>query len=139
MTTTSLSGSCLCGAVRYEVSGEPKRFYHCHCSRCRKASGTGHATNLMVAPEALTWTAGEELVASFKLPEAERFRSCFCRHCGAPLPREVKEIGMVVIPAGSLDCEVPMQPQARIFYGSRTSWSCSGDALPVFEEVPPPA
>lgn len=139
MTTISLTGSCLCGAVRYAIRGEPKRFYHCHCSRCRKASGTGHASNMMVAPEVLTWTAGEELVVRYKLPESERFRTCFCRHCGAPLPREVEEIGMVVIPAGSLDCEVPMQPQAHIFYGSRTPWSCSGDALPVFEDVPPPA
>ena len=53
MTQTTLSGSCLCGAVRYEATGEPKRFVHCHCSRCRKATGTGHASNLFLQPGAL--------------------------------------------------------------------------------------
>jgi hypothetical protein len=64
----TLTGSCLCGAVHYEISGEPTRFYHCHCRRCRKATGTGHATNLMVVPESLTWTRGEELLQRYKLP-----------------------------------------------------------------------
>jgi hypothetical protein len=45
---------------------------------------------------------------------------------------------MVVIPAGSLDTEAPMKPQGRIFYGSRAGWSCGGDALPAFDELPPP-
>ncbi len=46
MKTSSLTGSCLCGEVRYTATGEESRFYHCHCKRCRKASGTGHASNL---------------------------------------------------------------------------------------------
>src|SRR6202034_265236 len=46
MAESTVKGSCLCGAVKYEVTGEPKRFYHCHCSRCRKVTGTGHASNM---------------------------------------------------------------------------------------------
>ena len=49
MSQVTLKGSCLCGAVRYEVSGDLQRFYHCHCKRCRKSTGTGHASNLMLA------------------------------------------------------------------------------------------
>jgi hypothetical protein len=60
MSQTTLKGSCLCGAVTYEASGEPKRFYHCHCSRCRKATGTGHASNLFLQPGTLRWLSGEE-------------------------------------------------------------------------------
>ena len=52
------------------------------------------------------------------------------------MPREVPEIGMVVIPAGSLDHDISIEPQARIFWESRAEWSCSGDQMPVFAEYP---
>lgn len=136
MTQTTLTGSCLCGAVRYEAVGEAQRFFHCHCSRCRKASGTGHASNLFLQPGTLRWLAGEEQVRSFKLPAAKRFANAFCATCGARLPRQPPGGDLVIIPAGSLDAEAPIAPQARIFTGSRAAWSCAGDALPVFEEYP---
>ncbi len=135
--TTTLKGSCLCGAVQYEVTGEPKRFYHCHCSRCRKATGTGHASNLFLEPAALKWLAGEEHVRAFKVPEAKRFMNQFCEVCGSRLPRQPTGTATVVLPAGSLDDEAPIKPQARIFIGSRASWSCSDDEVPGFEELPP--
>ena len=137
MSEVTLKGSCLCGAVQYQVHGEPARFFHCHCSRCRKATGTGHASNLFLQPGTLEWIGGAEQVRAFKVPEAKRFTNTFCATCGSRLPREVQQAGMVVIPAGSLDQETPMAPQARIYYGARTAWSCSGDALPVYPESPP--
>jgi hypothetical protein len=137
MSQSTLKGGCLCGAVRYEVTGEPKRFYHCHCSRCRKATGTGHASNLFLQPGTLTWLSGAEQVRSFKVPEAQRFTNSFCANCGGRVPRQPQGANVVVIPAGSLDDEAPMQPQGRIFCGSRAAWSCSGDALPVHAEAPP--
>jgi hypothetical protein len=137
MTTTSVKGSCLCEAVRYEVTGEPRRFLHCHCSRCRKATGTGHASNLFIQPGTLRWLGGEENIRSSKLPEAQRFTNSFCEVCGSRLPRQAIGSDSVLIPAGSLDGEPPIQPQARIFAGSRASWSCAGDDLPVHAEYPP--
>ncbi|MBL8699468.1 MAG: GFA family protein [Alphaproteobacteria bacterium] len=139
MTTTTLKGSCLCGAVTYTVTGEPKRFYHCHCMRCRKATGTGHASNIFLQPGTLTWLSGEEQIRAFKPPEAQRFTNCFCTTCGSRLPRQPKGGDAVIIPAGSLDEEPPIRPQARIFQSSRASWSCTeGDALPTFPESVPP-
>jgi hypothetical protein len=132
-----LKGSCLCGAVKYEVTGEPKRFYHCHCSRCRKATGSGHASNLFLQPGTLKWLEGEELTRSFKVPEAKRFTNNFCSVCGSRLPRQPQGTDTVVIPCGSLDDDAPIKPQARVYSGSRASWSCAGDALPVFAEGPP--
>jgi len=134
---TILRGSCLCGAVRYEVSGEPKRFLHCHCSRCRKATGTGHATNLFLQPATLTWVSGEDQIRSFKVPEAKRFTNAFCATCGSRLPRQAQGSDIVLIPAGSLDDEAPIRPEARIFSGSRASWSCGAEALPEHSEYPP--
>jgi len=135
METRSLSGSCLCGGVRYTASGEAQRFYHCHCTRCRKASGTGHATNLFLQGT-LAWESGKDLIRSYKPPEAERFTNTFCEVCGGRVPRFVEALGMVFIPAGSLDVDPGLRPQARIFLGSRAGWSCDDSPLPGFDKYP---
>lgn len=136
MSRIILKGSCLCSAVKYEVSGDPQRFYHCHCSRCRKSSGTGHATNLIVSDASLEVTAGESLLKQYKVPESKLFARQFCSHCGSPVARFVPEMDAVVVPAGSLDDEIPIKPQARIFWDSRAEWSCDGDGLPRYAEFP---
>jgi len=134
MTEKTVTGSCLCGIVQYEVSGEAIRFYHCHCQRCRKATGTGHASNLVIKPESgLRWIKGEDMLQRFKVPEAERFFNLFCKQCGSPMPRPVPELDAVIIPAGTLDSEPTMGPNGRIFWGSRASWSCDAGNLLVFE------
>jgi len=136
MSKQTLSGSCLCGAIGYSVTGDPTRFMHCHCSRCRKSSGTGHASNLFVNDASIDWTGDAGLIRSYKLPNAERFTRTFCSKCGAPLPREVKELQMVFIPAGTLDVEPNIRPQARIFTASKVSWSCDGDDIPSYPDYP---
>jgi len=136
MSTISLKGGCLCGAVLYEATGEPIRFYHCHCSRCRKSSGTGHATNLFLGNAQLVFTQGEELLQSYKIPEAERFTRQFCSKCGSSVARFDPSRNGVVIPAGSLDSDPPIMPQARIFWDSRAPWSCDDEPIPRFAELP---
>jgi len=136
MSQVILKGGCLCGAISYEVNGNPQRFYHCHCSRCRKSSGTGHATNLFMSDATLIFTSGETFLKQFKLPNAKRFSRQFCSNCGSSVARFVPEINGVVIPAGSIDDEIPLKPQARIFWGSRANWACDGDSLPRFSEYP---
>ena len=137
MVDKNVTGSCLCGAVQYTVTGEALRFYHCHCQRCRKTTGTGHASNLVMTPEsALRWVKGEDMLQRYDVPEAERFYNRFCKQCGSPMPRAVPELDAVIIPAGSLNCEPPMSPNGRIFWDSRASWSCSADGLPTYAEYP---
>ncbi len=135
MVDQILTGSCLCGGINYTATGKTLHFFHCHCKRCRKASGTGHASNLFLQGS-LTWKSGEDLIESYKLPEAERFTNTFCRTCGSRMPRYIEKISMVFIPAGSLDDEPDMGPEARVFTGSRTAWSCDSATLPEFEEFP---
>jgi len=135
MKTSTLSGSCLCGEVRFTATGEESRFYHCHCKRCRKATGTGHTSNLFLKGT-LRWEGGEELVRSYKPPEAERFTNTFCSRCGGRVPRFIEAAGLVFIPAGCLDNEPEMRPQARIFTGSRAAWSCDAADIPAFSEYP---
>ncbi|MGO9443919.1 MAG: GFA family protein [Thiobacillaceae bacterium] len=134
MSQITVTGSCLCGAVRYEACGEPQHFYHCHCSRCRKSTGTGHATNLLLRNAQLVFTQGEPLLKHFKVPEAKRFTRQFCSECGSAAPRMVPETGSVVIPAGSLDSTLPIKPEARIFWDSRAEWSCNDEPLPRYPE-----
>ena len=135
MSEEKLSGSCLCGAVRYEATGSPRRFLHCYCSRCRKVSGAEHASNLFIKGD-LNFLEGEALVQSFKVPEAERFTNSFCTQCGSRVPRAIPEFGSVLIPAGSLDSEPSLMPQANIFQGSMAGWSSTHEELPDFEEYP---
>ncbi|MGH7898890.1 MAG: GFA family protein [Candidatus Binatia bacterium] len=136
MAENVLSGSCLCGAVTYEVRPPFLRFAHCHCRRCRKATGSGHASNLYVAPTSFRWTSGAEAAVRFDLPAARSFATTFCKSCGSPLPHHTRSGREVVVPAGSLDGVPDIAPQARIFWESRAGWTC-GDRLPRFAEYPP--
>ena len=138
MSDLNLTGSCLCGSIRYEISGTSKFFFHCHCSRCRKSTGTGHASNIIMNPDSVRWIAGEPFLSQFKVPDAERYRSVFCNKCGSPMPRIAPDNSIAVIPAGTLDNEPGIRPQARIMSGSRADWSCDSSELPAFEVYPPP-
>ena len=136
MPSETFVGGCLCGAIRYEISGDVRTFLHCHCLRCRKSSGTGHASNLILKPDRAEWVAGEEKLSSFKVPDAERFRTVFCSVCGSPLPRIAADLSMAVIPAGSLDHEPEAIPVGRIFSDFKASWSCDNSELPTWPEYP---
>ncbi|MFQ5698702.1 MAG: GFA family protein [Myxococcota bacterium] len=130
-------GSCLCAAVRYELEGELRGIVHCHCSRCRKARGAAHASNLFAAAAALRFVCGQDRIESFEVPDAERFTASFCRVCGSPLPRLLGGQPIVGIPAGSLDDDPGARERMHIYCGSRAPWFEIDDDLPRFEEGPP--
>jgi hypothetical protein len=132
----AISGSCLCGEVRYEVDPPFPRMVHCHCSRCRKGTGTGHATNLYVQPQQLRWIGGEEKLSRYNLPSAKSFGKWFCSQCGSPVPRISRSGRLVVIPAGSLDTFPAIRPSDHIFWGSKAPWGCADGDLPTHEEYP---
>lgn len=127
-------GSCLCGEASYEIKGKPVRFYHCHCKRCRKASGSAHASNIFIKTETINWLKGENLLSMYRIPEAERFTNCFCKQCGSRMPHFVPELGMVMLPAGRLDNDPGIRPEANIFWDSRAEWSCHAGDVPVYAE-----
>ena len=137
MAGETFSGGFLCGAVQYEITGDVLTFLHCHCWRCRKSSGTGHASNLILKPETAKWISGEEKLGTLKVPDAKRFRTIFCSACGSPLPRSAPDMSIAVIPAGSLDHEPQATPVGRIFGDSKASWSCDNSDLPTWPEYPP--
>lgn len=130
-------GACLCRAVTYEVSLPAKRFVHCHCSRCRKATGTAHATNLIVEASAFRWVTGAENVTRYDLPTAKSFATSFCPACGSPLPHQTRSGREVIVPAGSLDDDPRSKPEAHICWDSRASWYEHGDQIPVSGDLNP--
>lgn len=132
-----MKGSCLCGKVSYEVEPPFKLFQYCHCTRCRKITGSAHASNLFVAPSQFHWVSGEELVSRFELSEAKYFASSFCRCCGSALPWQAKGVANLVIPAGSLDEDPKLRPKHNIYVSEKACWYTAPDSLPEYETLPP--
>lgn len=131
-----MQGSCLCGAVAYEITKPTKLFQYCHCSRCQKTTGSAHGANMFAPVEDFHWLRGEDLLTRFKLPEAKRYSTCFCSQCGSPMPWQPEGMPNMVVPAGSLDEDEGVKPQQSIFWDSRASWYCEPDSLPKHGTLP---
>jgi len=129
-----ISGSCLCGAVRFTVSGRPPPVGMCHCSKCRKVSGTGSNAVLSVREERLTWVSGQDKLRIFTLPTG--WGPTFCGVCGCPAPQLLD--GRYLVPAGSLDDDPGPRVSGHIFVGSKASWDVIGDEGVQFDEGPDP-
>lgn len=130
----AIRGSCLCGTVRYEISGSFAGAGHCHCSMCRKSHGAAFATWAFVNPDQFRWTAGGESVAGYKSsPGRER---CFCKRCGSPLvATHSGKVTEVVL--GTVDGDPGVRPREHIFVGSKAPWYEITDGLPQYREWPP--
>jgi hypothetical protein len=119
--------------VRFEIEGHFDRFFFCHCRRCRKGTGSAHGANLFSAAARVKWLSGKDKVAQFQVPDSRHARA-FCSNCGGALPRE--QPGMLVVPAGSLDTDVSIEPTAHIFLASRANWDENLDRVPKFDVLP---
>lgn len=135
--TGGARGSCLCGGVTYVVTGPPVRCRTCHCSRCRKAGSAAHVSYLVTGFDGMHFTRGEDLVSTYKVPEARYFKHAFCRECGSAMLRRDAERGIAIVPMGSLDDDPGVRPAMHIYMGSRLSWDVVTDGLPQFDEAPP--
>ncbi len=133
---TAAHGSCLCKTVQYEVDLPFERFLYCHCTRCRKATGSPHASNGFVRREAFRWTQGESQVKRYDLPEAKRFGLQFCTNCGSKVPHHTRDHNWMVIPAGSLDEDPESRPEAVVFWGSRAPWFTDCSDMTKHDSVP---
>ncbi|MDE2236140.1 MAG: GFA family protein [Gammaproteobacteria bacterium] len=120
-----MRGHCLCGSVAFEIDGPLPRAYQCHCSLCRKQTGTSSNTSLMIASRHFRWTAGESLVKSYV--KASGFRSDFCQRCGSPVPNPLRGTDYLWVPAGLLEGEVAIEIGAHLCVNSKAYW----DVLPA--------
>lgn len=127
-------GSCLCKEVSFEIQGEFEKFFLCHCSRCRKETGSAHASNLFSKSAEFKWTTGENSVQVYEHPNS-RFTKSFCKRCGSALPI-IKKDNSLLVPAGSLDSDVDLKPNAHIQTASRANWDQNLEKIPQFEIYP---
>ena len=127
-TARAVPGSCLCGEVRYEISGPMGPMSHCHCSMCRKHHGTPFASHVSVPLSNFRWVAGQQSVVLYRSsPFGMR---CFCSTCGSVTPMLDSELGLALCPAGNLEGQLEAQSQTHMFVGSKASWHSITDELP---------
>lgn len=129
------TGSCLCGAVTFAIEGDFDSFYLCHCERCRKDTGSAHAANLFSSTAALRWLSGEDKVQTFNYLQEGHIKS-FCSICGSALPNLQLDGTLLAVPAGCLDTDVPLRPQAHIFYSHRANWDHDLERVQRFDTLP---
>lgn len=133
-----IRGACLCGRAAFEIDGplEGGCIVSCHCTRCRKARGALHGSNLFIEGEHFRWLRGQDGIAVFKVPDAARFAQSFCTTCGSSMPGIQPQTGRKVVPAGPLEDDPGVREGVHIFVSSRApSEHIAGD-LPQFEEYP---
>ncbi|RZJ11707.1 MAG: GFA family protein [Acidovorax sp.] len=127
-------GSCLCGGVRYEITGPLRASSHCHCSMCRKAHGAAFASYGNVRREHHRFVSGQALLRTYRSsPQVTRQ---FCSGCGSPLlwHSEGAYADLVAVPLGTLDTPFDSPPQKHIYVGSKAAWVEICDGYPQLAE-----
>jgi hypothetical protein len=133
--TTNIKGSCLCGGVAFQITGKIGPIGQCHCSKCRKVSGTDGNAVCYVKAENLAWLCGRELITSYLVANGGGWRSTFCSVCGSPLPHTDNGEKIYFVPAGLLDDDPGHRGYAaHIFVNSKAPWSQLTDDAPKYSE-----
>ncbi|NQZ07678.1 MAG: GFA family protein [Algicola sp.] len=132
----SYQGSCLCGAVELEIKGPIDSLIHCHCSLCRKSTGTAYATNGFVNTADFKLIKGDDNLSSFGFkPGRERH---FCKTCGSPVySSNADDPSRIRIRAGLIDSNITERPVAHIFASSKANWDEIESSTPSFDAHEP--
>lgn len=127
-------GQCLCGAVKFSIKGTNLGLYQCHCSECRKITGS-NANSSVIVPETLfSWVEGEEKITSYT--HSSGYRSDFCSSCGSPAPNKIKNKPLFWVPAGALSQSALLEVKAHICISSKAAWETSDLTGTQYNEVP---
>jgi hypothetical protein len=133
-----LTGGCLCGGVRYEVSAPPLSAGYCHCTRCQRRTGTAASAQARLAPGTLKVVSGEELVTAYD-PGGGGFLKSFCSRCGSALwSRDPNDADVVSVRLGTFDQDPGVRPAYRQFVDFAAVWEpLPADGLPRFPDRRP--
>ena len=129
-------GGCLCGAVRFFITGPIRSIVYCHCSRCRRAQGSAFAANGVVDAEDFEITKGAHSLASYEsMPGKTKH---FCRVCGSPIISKNRADPEVVrVRLGTIESPITERPSAHIFATSKANWEEITDDLPQYPGYEP--
>lgn len=121
-----LTGHCNCGSVRFELDDTPDGVYVCHCSICRRSTGTNGIAVVLVRNDRFRWTAGEDLVTAWTKPNSN-WDTWFCRACGSKVPGR-NDPERMFVPAGLLPGQgIGLTVRHHIWVGSKAEWDEIGD------------
>jgi len=133
----AFTGGCLCGAVRYECTSKPVGAGHCYCIDCRKSSGTGHCSHLVV-PEPAFRVSGELRFYDAPADSGNTISRGFCPTCGSAIYSRNSGMPGVVFPrASSLDDPEVFEPRMVVYASRAPSWDRISGSLPTFDAMPP--
>jgi hypothetical protein len=137
VTDQPLTGGCLCGGVRFEVSEPLVSASYCHCTRCQRRTGTAAAASARIVPGSLKFLAGEELISAYRPPDG--FAKVFCSACGGALWSQSQEDPEIIsVRLGTFDCDPGIRPSYRQFVAYAAPWEpLPNDGLPRHAERPP--
>jgi hypothetical protein len=135
--TEPLTGGCLCGGVRFELTEPPVSASYCHCTRCQKRTGTAASPQARIVPGSIRVT-GDDLVRAYEPPDG--FPKAFCSACGSALWSANPDTGQIASIRMSLFDEDPgVRPSYRQFTAYAAEWEpIPDDGLPRYPERPPP-
>jgi hypothetical protein len=129
-----LTGHCLCGGVRFEISEPPISANYCHCTRCQRRTGTAAAPSARVDPAAFQIVAGEELVRAWD-PGDGGWLKAFCSVCGSALFSRAPDGSAMGVRFGAIDGDPGIRPQSRTHVASAAVWEpIPDDGLPRYAE-----
>ncbi len=129
-----VKGECLCGSVQFEVTGGLKNLYQCHCSLCRKVTGSAANAATFVARDMFEFLAGEEIISSYK--KSSGYRSDFCSSCGSPVPNQIGETDLYWVPAGLFESTDDMSVVVHLHMASAANWDVSTRNGELFDHAP---
>ncbi|MER9231662.1 GFA family protein [Mesorhizobium sp. M0622] len=130
-TNRTLAGKCLCGAVQYAVADAFIYAANCHCSNCRRTTGSAFKPFAGIERDRLSLTRGEDNLTSFG---DETGHDAHCRTCGSLLYSVVRDGAFVHVAMGTLVDEPTIRPTQHIFVGSKAKWFTITDDLPQYQE-----
>lgn len=129
-----LTGSCLSGAVGFEVEEIPSKVFNCHCTQCRKSHGAAFATQAFADGSTLKFVKGEDKVKEYSGHGGVR---AFCSECGSRLMNYAPDKNLYLsVAMSSLDNDYQAKPVAHAFVAYKAPWYTTSDDIPAFEELP---
>ena len=137
-----VTGSCLCGEVRWEIDGRLTAIQICHAKRCQKATGSAFAAEVAAKRARFRWVAGEDRISRWEAPppllrEPPPYRRAFCSSCGSPVPVDVEGAEYIGMHAGVLD-DPDTTAFRHIFLDQKAAWhAVADDGLERYDERPP--
>lgn len=129
-----MKGSCLCGSIGFEIDADALSAYQCHCTLCKKQSGSSSNSATLVEQSSFRFIKGSDLIKSWV--KQSGFRSDFCSNCGSPVPNPIRALGLIWVPLGLLPVDVKPQEVIHLCMSTLSSWHLVADGSQQFQALP---